>query len=745
MSAPLQGQDALDSDLAASTPMGGMQIPASNADVFQQAEAQASLDPMLEQKRKIVQIVLSVRRDCIMRRASVDRNTFLNAAFVLDNQYVEWDDARRAVVIVPAPRNAVRRTLNLIYPYTRSMESRLSKGQPSYQTKARQDSEDSEDVAELGNDLIPYVERRIRMDKIRHKIAFWMLRAGTCTIWNLWDQDGGAIIADPMTGAPQPGGEPYSDAHPPHEVFYYPSPSTDIDTAQGIGREITIGRAEAVARFPQLKAKLAGGFGVDVDQPFNISQAVRDMQQGQHGWQTQGNLGTLGTVSTVDRRLEDEVRFIQFFLRPGAAMFDGMRLYRFPKGLHLICTIEGEIGYWANNEYGDLPAVRAAFSESSGFWSQAPITSLRPIQMAINWAASLWEEQMILAGRPVMLWPKQAKAMWRRMQDLTNRVLQWVPGPKGGEPKYLNPPNFPTPLPELFSLLRDVFRDVAALHEVSSGQLPASGTSGVAIRLLQDQDDSQIGFSAHSLEVALARIVEQHLDNMRKFMSVQQLLPLANNSPHQARLFAGADLKSGVSVEVVPGSALPKSPAELEAKATEAWLQGWMLDEFGQPDWRRMLVLRGLGSADKLYNEAQRDKNIAALEEERILSLDPRICMLALAFFQKTQQLPMDFMPKPWDDHIVHDAVHRRTRKKIREWELAGIQKYHPLTLQLFEIHMQVTTVFALQQKAGMPTMPGFGANTGQISPQTAGGQRTGSPAQQTAQQRENQPAPAAA
>ena len=695
--------------------------PDPNASEEEQMTGEA---PGVDQQmmKRVAEIALGARRITANRRWAVDRNTFLNEAFDKDAQYVEFDPARRVVVSIPAPRDSIRRTINLTKPYHRTQESRLVRGQPSYQVTADGDDPRSEDAAELANDLLPWIEKLIAMRKVRQKIAFWLQRAGTCLCWNLWDFDAGPAVEE-EGGEVIPAGQPFTDVHPPHESWFYPITATDIESASGIGRDIRMGRAEAIASFPQFKGKLASPQSDDTRSSSRLSRAIRDFPPGQSGWHSQTlGFGVTGIANSDNDEAgrEDEALILEFFVEPGGSLMDqgSNEVLIFPQGLRIVMTPMGEIGHFGANLYRKLPVTRIGFSESAGFWSPSPATPLRPVQMAINWAYSLWEEHMVLAGRPIMLWPRQAKAAWRRLQDLTTKILQFAAGPRGQAPTYLAPPTFPVALPALLDFLLQMWQDISGVHEVSKGQLPSAGVSGVAIQLLQDQDDTQIGFAVGSIETGIADIMEQHLDNIRKFVEFQMLAEGLGNSAHQARQFRGSDLSRGVRVTVIPGSALPKAPAALEAKGKEAWLGGYLLDEFSQPDWRRLLVIMGLGAEDRLFDELQQDKNNAAIEEDAFLGMDPDDLELVLAFVRVSGELPPEFMPRRYDDHIVHEQRHKRKLKEMRERLSSGDTQMTENHLTLLELHWESHQLPALQQRLGQPPIDGFGAATGEVNPQ---------------------------
>lgn len=664
------------------------------------------IDPEQDRiQKKVAQLVLAHRSAVTNRRWATDRNTFLNTAFDLDAQYVEWDSARRVVVNIPAPRNAVRRTLNLIKPYNRAQASRLTAGHPTYQVTGNTSDPNKEDAAELGNDLIPWIEKQIKIRKMRSDMAHWLQRSGTIVSFNLWDFDQSL---------------PFSDIHPPHECFYYPISARDLESASGMGRDLRMHRGEALRLFPNLAGQMGGtGTSESFNAGERTSRALRDFPAGQSGWlarfaQFAPNVGgdQFGEA--------DETVLVEFFLEQNGVLMDARdnEIFLFPAGLRLVMTTMGEIALFEENVYTKVPATRIAFSESAGFWSPSPITPLRPVQQAINWAYSLWEEHLILAGRPVMLWPRQAKAAWRRLQDLTTRILRYASGPKGEAPGYLKPPDFPTTLPQLLDFLIQMFQDISGIHEVSKGQLPAAGISGVAIQLLQDQDDSQIGFVVGQLESGLADIMEHHLTNMQNFVEEEQMVELAGNSIHQTKQFMGTDLGGGVAVMVRPGSALPKSPAATQAMAKEAWLGGYLNDEFEQPDWRRLLEIMGLGNPERLFDELQQDKNNAGMEEEAFLTLDPQMIQLVMFFVQVNGRLPEEFMPRRYDDHIVHEKRHRRRLKELRESVAAQQPGINPDAVTILELHWEMTQLPALEQRLGQPQIAGFGSAAGQIAPQ---------------------------
>lgn len=637
-------------------------------------------------------MVLEIRRLNGLHRWAVDRNTYLNAAFDLDAQWVLYDPARREVRPVPAPRNSIRRTMNLMKPYNRTMESRLTRGSPNYQPVPVGDPPNEDELVELGLDLVGWAEYQVDIEYVRQQMAFWLQRSGNYVLFNLWDED-----------------TPITDVHAPHECFYWPLTAVRETNCVLFGREVRISRAEALARYGDIGDQIPET-STDTYQG-NLTRQLRDFAPGQHGWLKDEEVdGTFGIGQTD----ADEAVLLEAYIRPGGAlMMPGLQegtesVLVFKQGAYLVTTLSGYVlEFEKTNPYSTprhpLPVVVGRHSQGPGFYAPAPCTPLRPIQMAINWAYSLYEMHMELAGKPVMLWPRQARAAWRRLQDVTTRVLRFSAGSKGEKPEYMDPPRFPDRLPELLNFLVQVWQDVSGVHEVSRGQLPAANLSGVAIQLLQDQDDTQVHFAIRDIEMALARTMEQHIGNAQRFTDGEQLLQVFGTE-RQVRMFQGTQLGAGLIMKVAPGSAIPKSPAALEAKARELWEAGAMIDQYGLPDHRRLLEVSGVANEDSLYFEEYQDKANARTEHEIILALTPDVALMALQYFQATGQLPEDFAPKFYDDHIIHEREHRLELKQLREKAMLASAPVNPLALQVLELHWQLTVPMMFAQRGGPGT-----------------------------------------
>ena len=142
------------------------------------------------------------------------------------------------------------------------------------------------------------------------------------------------------------------------------------------------------------------------------------------------------------------------------------------------------------------------------------------------------------------------------------------------------------------------------------------------------------------------------------------------------------------------------------------------MDEFSQPDWRRLLVIMGLGNEDRLFDELQQDKNNAGIEEDAFLGMSPDDLEIVLAFVRFTGELPDEFMPRRYDDHIVHEQRHKRKLKEMRERLGSGDTRISPNHLMLLELHWEAHQLPALSQRLGQPLLGGFGAATGEVNPQ---------------------------
>lgn len=683
--------DPLELDLLASgfygEEVGGLQ---------REAEVETAL-------RSLGDLLSMMRRQAIERRWGVDENTLLNMAFRHGHHFVEVDRARRAVVPVPAPRDAVRRKANKFEPWYRQQHSRLAAGMPAYHFRPKTRQQTDRDASSYAEELAEWRMPHLYSLDNRADAAMWKLLAGNAVIYVgvKWERD-----AEYMVDAES--GEPLHRPDLEEEVFA-PQACWCDDRISSIRRMRWFGvdrftpLSEARALFPEQQDKLDPVIGPR-ERGHQVLRRVQRLTGRDDPWGTGHQAVEAGTVEE-----EEETVICEFWLRPGQVLSanflhwldeeqvplevvhdgaDGRTpLVRFPEGLRVSFTPDGEVLEIGANLYGDLPFAGMRFSRSPGFWSYAPATPLREIQQAWNWVLSMRETHLLKVGNAPLMEPREARVHRRGSITSALASVRYRANRFGARPEYLNPPQMPADFNFLMDTLEGVWQDIGGIHEVSQAKLPSADLSGVTVSLLQEQDLQQLGYAGEEQEAAFVDLMMMELRWIQKFFPSNdpRLVALAGDAPYKLSAFMQANLADGLDIQCVKGSSIPRSPAAVEAKAKEAWAGGWMLDQYGRPDYRRMQEISGFGSADDLYQEEETDVANARIVEDQILALDPQTAMLVLVQSQQMGTLPPPLMPKPEDDPFVHEREHRLRLKRLQNEPRAN-----PMCVELLRMRWQM-------------------------------------------------------
>jgi len=713
----------------------GEQLAANVADMLTpESQHRLALDALGD-------LIIRMREAAIERRWGTDEQTLLNFAFRNGHHYVEVDPARRAVVPMPAPRDAVRRKINKFEPWYRAQHSKLSAARPQHHIRPKKGQQrTSRDASRFAEELAEWVANDTYSLHNRAELAMWLLLSGNA-VWHCYvDWVPGMGGVDPETG------EPLAMPVLRREVLGPQSCWCDdrvprIKDMRWFGVDRFMPVAEARARYPEhareiVPETMPESPGVD-DRGLGVLRRVQRLTAREDPWHT-GEVRSSSTSSTFLVDEEEETILLEFWARAGAvfqARFldrldpsvipfevipqqeggDTDPVVRFPQGLRVVLTTRGKVLEIGPNIYGELPFREVRVTKSPGFWSYAPATPLREINQAINWAWSLREMHLLKTANAPLLEPVQARVRRRGLLAAMQRV-RYRANRFGAKPEVLDPPPLPTDTVQFMDALERVWQDIAAMHEVSQGKLPAKDISGIAISLLQEQDIAQLGFTGEELEESYVDILRMQLVYIQRFFPADdpRLLQLAGDAPYMLNAFMLANLEDGLDIQVVRGSSIPRSPAAVEAKAKEAWQLGFLVDEFGRPDYRRMQEIFGFGTADDLYAEDELDTQNARSEEDAILALPPPQAALIIALFQQTGQLPPFIQPQPEDDQLIHERSHRRRLKEIR-----NDPRVHPANTMLLRIHWQIHLLAAapllMQMEPGVMVgaMAGAGGGTG--------------------------------
>lgn len=521
-----------------------------------------------------------------------NREAYMNLAFMLGQQHVQWDSVRRRLNQPknrPGEPNApVRITVNKIGSLVERTISRLTKDAPMPEARPVTDQEDDVGRARICSRILQHELQRLHWDTTLPRLFFWVMPLGWSFLHLSWDPDAGDEVDD--LGMTDALGNPLVE---PDETLHQGQITMEVvqgleikvdpaarvwDEAQWVIRETAMSRAAIYERW--------GATEVD-GEPATVHNLADDLYA-----------LTDGTLWDAERRTEksktNKLSVLQLWLKPGGRAY--------PKGLVLtwsggtVLEFQTEYPY----EHGQLPFVPFSLLPGVGFpEGRTWLSDLRGMQQDYNDARS--REATIRRT----LVPKLLAARGQiDPQRVGSRVEIIDYNPTGPEPHWLVPNSGWMQQYEQAMQRADLeMGDRAGQAEVSQGRAPA-GAPAAAILALQEADESKLAISAKELADSARRIGWQVLMLVKQFWTEERVIRTwSEDGKLQAERFSQDDIGDQFDVYVSSESMLPKSKAARAQLALDLWDRQIIKDP-GQ--FLRMLEVPGMGALQETFDRGRK-------------------------------------------------------------------------------------------------------------------------------------------
>lgn len=590
-------------------------------------------------------------------RIPFERQWYLNMAFYFGKQWVTWSpgiagDYTR-LYEPKAPSWRVRLITNRIRPIIRKELAKVTKENPQAFVIPASSDDDDLAAAHAGEAIYEHLSRVVELRKIFRRAEFWAMLCGSGFIKDWFDPT-----------------------------------SKDFDGKQGVIS------AEPVSPF-HLYAPNIQEEEIE-NQPYVIHLAAKDPDWVTKNYNKSVQADTNSSAGVLEQR---------FLSALGAASSDANKRYVAVKEVWIKPCLKYENGavfiwageqlLWSSVENGDqwpydhgqYPFIKLDHIPTGRFYAESTITDLIPIQKELNRTRSQIIESKNRMSKPQLVAQRGSVDVGKITSEPGLTIL-YTPGYQ--EPK-------PLPLQDLPSyVMQEVDRciadmgDLAGQHEVSKGQTPPGVTAATAIAYLQEEDDTTLAHTVHSLEEGVEKIGRHFLSYVQQFWDAPRTVKvLGDNRIVEAYVFSKADLKGNTDLRIEHGSATPRSRAAKQAFITD------LIDKGVIPPERGLKYLE-MAETTRLYEEMQLDSRQAQRENLRM-------------------KLQEDVPVNEWDNHELHIMEHDNYRKR---------QEFERLPDEIKEIfqnhvsqHKQI-----IAQAMGQPIMPGEDIPTGMEESLVEGG-----------------------
>ncbi len=556
-------------------------------------------------------------------RRPIEAQWRLNMNFMKGNQYCEISPIGDVEDYGKQYFWQEREVFNHIAPI---IETRLAKlGRVKATISVRPYSSDDADVnvAKLSTGVLRTISEENNIGELINNSNIWSEICGSVFYKVVWDEDKGVTIGQNKSKKIIKEGDVNLIVCPPHEIFPDKLSASSIDECKFL-IHAKIYSVEDVKEM----------FGIDVDGHAYDVFSIDSVTSG-------GGLGYSASTQRMSQVSRDNsVLVLEKFERP---------TNDYPQGRHVLVAgdklvSDGELPYVTEKDGGKgLPFARkVALDDITNFYGQSVIERIIPLQRAYNGVKNKKHEFMNRIAMGVL-------AIEDGSVDTDNleeeglspgKVLIYRQG--CAPPRMLNMGSVPNDFHQEEIRLESEFVRISGVSEfMRNSSLPQNVTSGVAISMIQEQDDTRLSMSAESIRSAVKRVGQLILRLYKQFANNNRLKRVAgDNGDVQVIYFKGSDLASDDLVFDTDNE-LNETPASRRSMVYELIRMGMFRDDDGKMDDRtrvKLLDMLGFGNW-----ESARD-----IDE----------CHMIRAERENIDIREKDIMPIEYDNHELHIAEH---------------------------------------------------------------------------------------
>jgi hypothetical protein len=261
---------------------------------------------------------------------------------------------------------------------------------------------------------------------------------------------------------------------------------------------------------------------------------------------------------------EDTVRVLEYFEKPGA---------QFPEGRYVVIA-NGVLLH----EEDMLPHPKRRFPiipyygrfVPGRLWGKGWPEDLVDQQRELNKVESQIIENKNMCGRPKWAVDRKAGLDDDALHSGPGEIVEYD-GDKGKPPVQIAPVPLPAYVSGMPEQIIDRMRNISGVHEVSSGAgVPGGVSSGVAIDLLQQQDDSRLSIPNIFAGQAFREMDQQALEMVQVSYTEPRLVrTFGKDQEDEAMAFMGTDLRGNTEVGLEASEGVSDSVAALRQRCLD--------------------------------------------------------------------------------------------------------------------------------------------------------------------------------
>ena len=567
-----------------------------------------------ERKKYLEELAKEVTEDFENRkkiRLPFERQWELNMQFVAGNQYC--DLSSRGDIINESKEYfwQNRRVYNHIAPLVDSRLAKFSRISPDVSVRPKTDDDLDVNSAMLAEKLISWAFKKGGFENVIRKVTSWSETCGTGFYKVIWNNDGGIKIGE-FEGASVYEGEVSVLPVSPFEIFPDNIYTEDIKDCQSIihARAVSVDNV-----FEKYGVLLKGG---------NVSVYRLD----------KNGVGNQDVI-------ENSVVVIERYERPSKA---------YPSGrlVTVACDkvlFEGDLPY-VNGADGvmSFPFVKQeCLTVAGNFFGVSIVDRLIPVQRAFNAVKNRKHEFLNRLSMGLITVEDGSVDVDDLAEDglSPGKVLVYRQGAKA--PEFMSNVNMPDDFNKEEDGLINEFVIISGISDVVSSSSNASVSSGTALQLLIEQDNSRLLMSAEEIRRCILEVARHTVRLYAQFSEGGRVVKGKDNFGRTRVYYADQSIANCDDVYLESENELLYTPSQKKEMVFKLYNSGLLSDEQGKlrPSTKeKVLTLLG-------YKDLDYQKGLSRLQEEKAISENEKLLIA---------DLPVDQI----DDHSIHVDEHTR-------------------------------------------------------------------------------------
>ncbi len=543
-----------------------------------------------QEELRIKKLVADIERDFTERqkaRLPFERQWEINMNFLSGNQYCGVNSRGEIIDESKTYFWQNRGVFNHIAPIIESRLARFSRVTPTVSVRPSTDDDKDVSAADSAEKLIAEAFKNSDIENVARKVCSWAETCGTGFYKVVWNNSGGELIGE-VDGQKVFEGQAQILPVSPFEIFpdsLYNESINDCDS-------IIHARAMTIKDIKEKYGVILKGQDVGV---YNLSIATGVNSNGVKGC------------------ISDAVVVIERYVRPCSEYPNG-RLDTVAGGKLLY---SGELPY-INGEHGTraFPFVKQESLTKSGcFFGVSIIERLIPVQRAFNAVKNRKHEFLNRLSMGVMTVEDGSIDVDDLAEDglSPGKVLVYRQGSKA--PEIMADMSMPSDFNEEEDKLINEFVIVSGVSDVSSSASNARLSSGSALEILVEQDNSRLVSTAEIIRRAFLEIARQTIRLYVQFMAGVRAIKYTDSENKVKVLYAGRENFNSDEVYLESENELLYSNSQKKDMIFRLFNSGLLTDDEGRlrPATKEK-VLSLLG-----YKDLDYQKGLSRLQEERAL------------------------------------------------------------------------------------------------------------------------------